>query len=341
MNNIISQTKALLLLAIVIIMASCSGDEVEIIEQDTSWKIDDKYITEDIREQLGIDPFSNLLFFERVSELVLDATTDLQSTVIEQGNDFKLKVRITKPFEKDLNLRIVTVDSLLERYPGGAGKFLPFPDKSFSSEAQVLNAGESEVEFVITLRELNALNRAPGYILPLQLEVMDKVDHIKPAKMRGCFFVKINLSLGIENIADSYDVEIEGETFNSAQELSFESNVTSRLSALNDGLFTGSWYPQNQYSYLLIKLAKKETVKGIKCHVKTGTYNLKKVRISANLPEGDDFIQGIFKVPEDVNQSVYWIKFKKTISTDQIKMDMFSGKNGVKDPDFTEIYLVK
>ena len=51
--------------------------------------------------------------------------------------------------------------------------------------------------------------------------------------------------------------------------------------------------------------------------------------------------QTLFKVSEDVSQSVYWIKFKEPISTDQIKMDMFSGKNGVKDPDFTEIYLVK
>lgn len=341
MNKIICTTKALLALGMLASMSSCVDDRIEIVEQDTSWEIDDKYITDDIREQLGIDPFSELVYFERASELVLDGMSDLQSTIIEQGNELKLNVRITAPFEQDLNLKIVRVDSLLKQYPGGVGEFISYPEESFSTETQILKAGMSEVEFNLTLKNLNSLKHIPGYILPLRVEIADGVENVKVAKSRGVFFVKLKMKLGRENIADSFDLEIEGTAFNSKEELNFESNVISGLAALNDGVFNGTWYPRDLTSYLIIKLAKKETIKGIKCYVKTGTYNLEKVRVSANLSEADDFIQGVFTVPESINKNLYWIKFKEPIQTDQIKLDLFSGKKGVKDPDFTEIYLVK
>lgn len=55
MKRRIKSTPSILWVLLLVLSASCSKDEIQIVDQDTSWQMDNKYIEEDIREQLGID----------------------------------------------------------------------------------------------------------------------------------------------------------------------------------------------------------------------------------------------------------------------------------------------
>lgn len=55
MKRRIKSTQSILWVLLLILSVSCSKDEIQIVDQDTSWQMDNKYIEEDIREQLGID----------------------------------------------------------------------------------------------------------------------------------------------------------------------------------------------------------------------------------------------------------------------------------------------
>ena len=61
MKRRIKSTQSILWVLLLILSVSCSKDEIQIVDQDTSWQMDNKYIEEDIREQLGIDPFTDLV----------------------------------------------------------------------------------------------------------------------------------------------------------------------------------------------------------------------------------------------------------------------------------------
>ena len=62
MKRRIKSAQIILWVLLLILSASCSKDEIQIVDQDTSWQMDNKYIEEDIREQLGIDPFTDLVY---------------------------------------------------------------------------------------------------------------------------------------------------------------------------------------------------------------------------------------------------------------------------------------
>ena len=65
MKRKIKSAQSILWVLLLILSASCSKDEIQIVDQDTSWQMDNKYIEEDIREQLGIDPFTDLVYLGR------------------------------------------------------------------------------------------------------------------------------------------------------------------------------------------------------------------------------------------------------------------------------------
>lgn len=70
MKRRIKSAQSILWVLLLILSASCSKDEIQIVDQDTSWQMDNKYIEEDIREQLGIDPFTDLVYRDITAILI-------------------------------------------------------------------------------------------------------------------------------------------------------------------------------------------------------------------------------------------------------------------------------
>ena len=82
MKRKIKSAQSILWVLLLILSASCSKDEIQIVDQDTSWQMDNKYIEEDIREQLGIDPFTDLVYLGYYGNpyTQLEAINDLVNT---------------------------------------------------------------------------------------------------------------------------------------------------------------------------------------------------------------------------------------------------------------------
>lgn len=119
MKRRIKSTPSILWVLLLVLSASCSKDEIQIVDQDTSWQMDNKYIEEDIREQLGIDPFTDLVYLGYYGKpyIQLEATNDLVSTTLVGKNELSFKVKVTKPYKEDIQVNLIKEDKLMADFP--------------------------------------------------------------------------------------------------------------------------------------------------------------------------------------------------------------------------------
>lgn len=119
MKRRIKSTPSILWVLLLVLSASCSKDEIQIVDQDTSWQMDNKYIEEDIREQLGIDPFTDLVYLGYYGKpyIQLEAINDLVSTTLVGKNELSFKVKVTKPYKEDIQVNLIKEDKLMADFP--------------------------------------------------------------------------------------------------------------------------------------------------------------------------------------------------------------------------------
>ena len=101
MKRRIKSAQSILWVLLLILSASCSKDEIQIVDQDTSWQMDNKYIEEDIREQLGIDPFTDLVYLGYYGNpyTQLEAINDLVNTTLVGKNELSFKVALQRRYQ--------------------------------------------------------------------------------------------------------------------------------------------------------------------------------------------------------------------------------------------------
>lgn len=105
----------------------------------------------------------------------------------------------------------------------------------------MLKAGELETTVKLTIKDVEKLNNLSGYVMAIKLTMEGSHEHLAIARTRSAYFVKLNLSIRLNNI-DSSNKKIEGKGFN--KEISFKSDIRpDKLGSLNDGNFTANnWY---------------------------------------------------------------------------------------------------
>ena len=255
MKRRIKSTPSILWVLLLVLSASCSKDEIQIVDQDTSWQMDNKYIEEDIREQLGIDPFTDLVYLGYYGKpyIQLEATNDLVSTTLVGKNELSFKVKVTKPYKEDIQVNLIKEDKLMADFPEMVEGIPLFPNESCTFEGSVLKAGELETTVKLTLKDVEKLNNLSGYVMAIKLTMEGSHEHLAIARTRSAYFVKLNLSIRLDNI-DSSNKKIEGKGFN--KEIGFKSDIRpEKLGSLNDGNFTANnWYTSNAHNYLTIFL---------------------------------------------------------------------------------------
>ena len=124
MKRRIKSAQSILWVLLLILSASCSKDEIQIVDQDTSWQMDNKYIEEDIREQLGIDPFTDLVYLGYYGNpyTQLEAINDLVNTTLVGKNELSFKVKVTKPYKEDIKVNLMK-DLVSQSMPSGFGRW--------------------------------------------------------------------------------------------------------------------------------------------------------------------------------------------------------------------------
>ena len=165
-------------------------------------------------------------------------------------------------------------------------------------------------------------------------------EHLAIARTRSSYFVKLNLSIRLDNI-DSSNKKIEGKGFN--KEISFKSDIRpDKLGSLNDGNFTANnWYTSNANNYLTIILPEKQSLKGFRLDTNTspsGSYMLKSCRVMVETPDGNWVNHGVFD--RKSMDGIAYISFKKPVECTKVRRDCYfiSPAPSLKPCDSTLIY---
>lgn len=340
MNNIIAYIKSILCIGCLLFVTSCGDDGVEVISQDVSWTMDSQYIEEDVREELGIDPFTDLIYFSYYSTplMLVKANYDLEHVTLVGDNDYSFKVKITKPFKEDLKLKLTTSPDA--HFPVAVEEYAKVADDNCILGTAVLKAGELETTIKFSFKDIDKLNELPGSVLALTLAIENQQEHLSVSKSRGAFFMKVDTAIQIENIEASNE-PIEGDLFN--DNLTFESDRTSGLVSLNDGdRKKNSWWTSGVQSYLTTIFSSSVTLKGIRIDTNPGAtsaYALKSVKVMVDNGNGQFLSNGVYD--QGHKEGVVYIKFKKPIKCEKIRLEYFVSTTGKFGVDVNEVAFIK
>lgn len=325
----------------VVAIVSCAKNEIEVVSQDTSYQLDADYVFVDIPQKFGFNP-SNILYLSGQTNLTINGISDEETTEILDGNEFTFNVNLKKTLSHDVTVRLVQDKELLKEYSGAQVNYKDFPEDTYSLSTATIKAGEKTGTIVMTLKNIDNLNEAPGYLIPLRLEMQSTDGDLQVSTNSYRVFVKLNMLLERNNI-DSSGTPIEGTEFNGKSEVTFTSNyLIDRLPVLNDGSTNVAWY-NNSDTWLIATFASNETIKGIKIQTNDDSYKFKGVTIY--VAENDVFEKhGEFAKDEPVGNGVktFYIRFKKPVNAKQIKFDSFVRQGGsYRYSDITEISFFK
>lgn len=341
MKKIIAYTKNIFFIGCLLIVASCGDDGVEVVSQDTSWTIDNQYIEEDIREELGIDPSVDLVYFSYYNTPLkeIKANYDLEHITLVGGNDFSFKVKITKPFKEDLTLKLaINADA---KFPMNVEEYTKVTNENCVFGTAVLKAGELETTINFSFKDVDKLKELPGAVLALTLNIENQSERVAVSKSRATFFMKVNTAIQIENIEASNE-PIEGELFNDI--VTFSSDIRAdKVSSLNDGdRKINKWYTSNEKNYLTMTFSNTVTIKGIRLDTNpspTSAYALKNVKVMVDKGDGQWLSNGVYE--QGHTNGVAYIKFKSPIICVGIRLEEFQSTTGKFNVDINEVTFIR
>ena len=328
---------ACMLLSVAAFTACDDADRGLVVSQDTSYQLDPDYVYVDIPKEFEFDA-TNVLYMDGKTVLNLNAKTDGTTTSIVEGNEFTFNVRIKKALDKDLTIRLVQDEELLNEY--SAGEAALFPTETIALSDAVIPAGQTSAIVTLTFQNLDQLSNLKGYVLPLRLAVGEATDEVKVSIQKYSVFVQMALEYGKDNIDSSSFKEFAyNEKFNDI--ITFDSDTrTSALPRLKDGNeSSGSWYGKS-YNWLTMTLPEPEEILGIRMHIERqgATYQLGHLKMFVD--EGNGYIS-YGNVDFDEGYVVY-IKFKQPTMVKSIKIeDCKSVGDRDNQPDIYEIYFLR
>ncbi|NLD24007.1 MAG: DUF1735 domain-containing protein [Bacteroidales bacterium] len=331
------------IITISLLFPACEKDNIEIVSQDLSYQLDPNYISVNIPDTFKFDP-SNIIYLAGQTEVNFSAETDGTTTTIKQGHSVSFTVNMKQSLDKDLKIRLMKDATLLENYKGeGKDKYFDLPESNYSIPEIELLANNKSAEITFSFEEISSLQKAPGYLLPLRLEIVDKVTNLKVSEEKYYIFIKLDVEYTRNNI--SVADFIEGVNFN--QSILFESNYrTNLLRYLKDGdenNFYNSWISENKSDYLVLKLPEEETIKGIKINSPASNTQLGAVTVLVN--ENGTFVkhgEATFAAIGFWDPNSLYIKFTEPVTTSSIRLENFINYyNTANSTYIQEVNLIK
>ncbi len=340
MKRSILSIQGLLCMIVFALMTSCTDEGVEVVSQDTSWQIDQQYIDSDIREQLKLDPYTDLVYIGAGDlDLNIHAHSDTKNISLDDST-LTFKVKVTNVRKEDLKVSIKKDDSFLKNYLVNVEGVPTLPDNAYTLTGNVIKAGELETIVTMKFTDPGKMTSTNGYASAFVLTMEGATDHIRVAKTRNLIFVRTDLTIKLDNV-DSSNAPISGTSFNTG--LTFDGNAGINLfPKLTDGnINSDEWYPGSTDGYLIINVNPKSVINGIMVNTDTGTsYSLKKCDISADLGNGQWVDFGTYD--RTTKSNVANIKFKTPIEVSRLRISNIRGFSGTgKYVSFYEIHLYK
>lgn len=320
------------LLSVAAFTACEDEDRGLVVSQDTSYQLDPDYVFVDIPKEFQFDA-TNILYLNGKTVFNLNANTDGTTTNILEGTEYTFNVRIKKALSKDLTVRLVQDEELLNEY--NAGGAVLFPEETISLSEAVIPAGQTSVPITLTFQNLEKLTDLKGYILPLRLQVGQTTEEVKVSIQRYSVFVQMSLVFGKDNVDTSSFKEFKFNTaFNDIIEFSSDYATVTKF---KDGSLSSSSYLYAKH-YIEMSLPQAEELLGFRIHVKSGSYQLG--HLTLQVDEGSGYMNyGDFTFNES---SVVYFKFRKPTVVKSIKISgCKSVGNKDNGPDIYEIYFLR
>lgn len=328
---------ALCLSLMAVMIFSCNKNSVQIVTQDTSYKLDPEYCYVAIPDSFKFNS-DNIAFLTGQTNFTLNALFDGTTGTISTGNTITFVVKLKKALEKAVSVKFVKDSTLLGEYTGTQVGYADLSNENYSIPDVQIAAGATEAQATFTFTKPNRLSAPPGYLLPLRIAFADPVTGIKISDIYHKIFVKVNVEYGKDNI-ESSNLPIVGTPFNDI--ITFESDRINGLANLKDGrddITDSEWYPSSIRTTLTMNLPEAETIKGILINTPTTAYQLSNFTVLVQ--ENGSYIKhGEFSYTGST--SVLNVKFKTPVHTQSIRLEKMRDISGREQPDIVEIRLIR
>ncbi|WP_278717112.1 DUF1735 domain-containing protein [Bacteroides caecimuris] len=340
MKNIIL---TLWVVALAVVFHACEDERGEVVSQDWTWQVDPDYVFVEMPDEFDYDP-SNVVYLKSYISVNLTGIHSNGVTKIVEGSEvMKFNVYIKNVLDKDIKIRLVEDQQLLEEYKGDAQGYKQMPAGVYSIPEVTLPAGEKMVEMSVALTDINQLDELPGYLLPLRLELCNAIDGVRITEQYYRIFVKMDILTISENIIPEHTKVVEGTEFNDI--ITFDSDKTEDLENLKDGLVFGfmgfgGWTPSSD-GYLSMNLPKSELIKGICIYSDEDNKQFGKADVYTVNEDGTKILQGTFATEASVSltEPIY-IQFVEPVTTREIRLEKIASTKGTI-PELYEVELIR
>lgn len=327
-------------IAFAVVFHACEDERGEVVSQDWTWQIDPDYVLVEMPDEFHYDA-SNVVYLKGYISVNLTGIHSNGTTEIVEGSDvMKFNVYIREPLDKDIKVRLVEDQRLLEEYEGDAKGYKQVPPEVYSIPEVTLPAGEKMVEISVTLTGKDRLGELPGYLLPLRLELCNPIDGVRITEQYYRIFVKMNLIPVDENIILECTKIVEGTGFNDI--ITFDSDKPEGLESLKDEIpaLMGAWSPNND-GYLSMNLPESELIKGICIYTGTGNKQFGKSEVYTIGEDGTKVLQGTFATEATVSLfTPLYIQFVNPVKTKTVRLEKMASTKGTI-PELYEVQLLR
>lgn len=311
--------------SLLLLFTACERPEVEIVEYDDSYSLDEKFIKVDIPKETNYDP-TNYFKVEGSSEVIL-ATNIVDGKGNMVNKEIPLVIRLRRALDEDLTIVLKEDRERLVDYPGISTGIHSFPEGALKSEYRItIPAGKTMVEESIAVQDATNLTAPTGYLTAFALTTEEK-DKITPSNLNSTLYVRVIVSALIPKQNISYiNEELAGSAIPSSQiraESNYRGDHVHKL--FNGSTWMGSeyWVQRDSDTYIITRFSK-TTVTGVvfMCVPGPKGKSLKAVTIEVSDDGGSTWIpQGSISYPDvewDVN-----VQFNEPVEINAIRFTKF------------------
>ncbi len=286
-------------LGAMLLVASCSKAEPEIITEDPTYKIDPKEVYVDTPAKFLYNT-DNILRNEsdRIIALevkVIDGVPEINTETIP------LTFRLRRPLTKDLVITLEQDNSLLSRYAGDRTNVQEFPEGTFEGLSVTIPAGTLTHTANIQIKNVNQLTDVNDYLTAFRFVVPTDVNMAEEAKV---MYVRANVEVPKVLLLD----EVHPSW----------SEINTSLYYFSTTKYGGSWMSyRNTNRITLVRNSMKPDIAGLSIHMNTLPRRLKTVQIRAyNQTPSDGETFEVFTLPAP-RETVY-IRFTTPLTYNRI-----------------------
>ncbi|TYK34135.1 hypothetical protein ACTMKN_04645 [Bacteroides pyogenes] len=334
------------MLCLALLAVACDKPDVEIVEQNNSYKLDPNAIYVDMPEKFGYNTF-NLIRNESGAEVVLYASEEDGKIELPVTTDISLTFKLKRGLKQAAKFVFSPDEELMKLYTGVKEGFKPFPENAFSDMEFTVPPGVTSYTTKIKLQKTAELNGKSGFLSAYRLKLLseDKDAEIKVSLKTEALYIKLKLSSlkNGTNISLAEKIGKGSRQLPSNQITPKSDYQTGRLHYLLDGqkFFWSSnwWIPGGGTETLELGFAKQK-VGGIVFY----TYGrarkrIRSVQVSVSEDDGATYFDQGTVTPQEKDTVI--IVFNKPVEIDKIKFSNFVSWNSSSSDSFVDIHEIE